>query len=47
MRSDTREPLDLGQDRMIPVNQLADMIAQIAYLVLDQKSIPTEITLTT
>lgn len=30
MRSDYREPLNLGQDRMISINQLVDMVAQIA-----------------
>lgn len=30
MRSDHREPLNLGQDRMITINQLLDMVAGIA-----------------
>jgi GDP-D-mannose 3',5'-epimerase len=30
MRSDYHEPLNLGQDRMISINQLADMVAEIA-----------------
>jgi GDP-D-mannose 3',5'-epimerase len=30
MRSDFREPLNLGQDRMVTINQLADMVAGIA-----------------
>ena len=30
MRSDYHEPLNLGQDRMVTVNELADMIADIA-----------------
>ena len=30
MRSDYREPLNLGQDRMISINQLVDMVAEIA-----------------
>jgi GDP-D-mannose 3', 5'-epimerase len=30
MRSDYREPLNLGQDRMVTINQLADMIAEVA-----------------
>lgn len=30
MRSDYHEPLNLGQDRMVTINQLADMIAEIA-----------------
>lgn len=30
MRSDYREPLNLGQDRMVSINQLVDMVAAIA-----------------
>ena len=30
MRSDYREPLNLGQDRMISINQLVDIVAEIA-----------------
>jgi nucleoside-diphosphate-sugar epimerase len=30
MRSDYGEPLNLGQDRMVSINQLADMVAKIA-----------------
>jgi nucleoside-diphosphate-sugar epimerase len=30
MRSDHREPLNLGQDRMISINELVDIVAQIA-----------------
>ena len=30
MRSDYREPLNLGQDRMISVNELVDIVAGIA-----------------
>ena len=30
MRSDHREPLNLGQDRMISINTLVDMVAEIA-----------------
>jgi GDP-D-mannose 3',5'-epimerase len=30
MRSDYREPLNLGQDRMVTINELADMIAEVA-----------------
>lgn len=30
MRSDYREPLNLGQDRMLSINELVDMIARIA-----------------
>jgi GDP-D-mannose 3', 5'-epimerase len=30
MRSDYREPINLGQDRMLSINDLVDMVAQIA-----------------
>jgi nucleoside-diphosphate-sugar epimerase len=30
MRSDHREPINLGQDRMISVNELVEMVAAIA-----------------
>jgi len=30
MRSEHREPINLGQDRMISINQLVDMVSQIA-----------------
>jgi nucleoside-diphosphate-sugar epimerase len=30
MRSDFHDPLNLGQDRMVSINELADMIADIA-----------------
>ena len=30
MRSDYREPLNLGQDRMVTINELVDMVARIA-----------------
>jgi GDP-D-mannose 3', 5'-epimerase len=30
MRSDHAEPLNLGQDRMVAINELADLIAEIA-----------------
>jgi nucleoside-diphosphate-sugar epimerase len=30
MRSDHREPINLGQDRMISINELVDMVAAIA-----------------
>lgn len=30
MRSDYREPLNLGQDRMVSINQLVDIVAEIA-----------------
>lgn len=39
MRSDFREPLNLGQDRMVTINQLADIIANIAGLPIRKKHI--------
>src|SRR6185369_1263796 len=30
MESDYRDPLNLGQDRMVTINQLADMVAEVA-----------------
>jgi nucleoside-diphosphate-sugar epimerase len=39
MRSDFREPLNLGQDRMISINQLADIIAKIADIRIVKKHI--------
>jgi GDP-D-mannose 3',5'-epimerase len=40
MRSDWREPLNLGQDRLVTINQLADMIANIAGLSLSKTHVP-------
>ncbi len=39
MRSDYREPLNLGQDRLITINQLADMVANIAGIQISKKHI--------
>ncbi len=39
MRSDYTEPLNLGQDRMVTINQLADMIADIAGISIIKKHI--------
>jgi len=39
MRSDFREPLNLGQDRMVTINQLADMVAEIAGFRIVKKHI--------
>jgi len=39
MRSDFYEPLNLGQDRMVTVNQLADIIADIAGIRISKKHI--------
>lgn len=40
MQSDYHEPLNLGQDRMVTINQLADMIAEIAGIRTVKKHIP-------
>ncbi len=40
MRSPHAEPLNLGQDRMVSINQLADMIADIAGLTIRKRHVP-------
>jgi GDP-D-mannose 3', 5'-epimerase len=40
MRSDYRNPLNLGQDRMVTINQLADIIADIAGIRVVKKHVP-------
>ena len=40
MRSDYAEPLNLGQDRLVTINQLADMLAEIADLRIIKKPGP-------
>jgi len=39
MRSDFHEPLNLGQDRMVTINQLADIVAEIAGIEISKKHI--------
>lgn len=39
MRSDFHEPLNLGQDRMVTINELADIIAKIAGTAIEKKHI--------
>ena len=39
MRSDFAEPLNLGQDRMVSINELADIVANIAGVEIDKKHI--------
>ncbi len=39
MRSDFHEPLNLGQDRMVSINQLADIIAVIAGITVAKKHV--------
>ncbi len=40
MRSDYAEPLNLGQDRMVTINELADMIAQLAGIEIVKVHVP-------
>jgi nucleoside-diphosphate-sugar epimerase len=40
MESDFREPLNLGQDRMVTINQLADMISSIAGFSVEKVHVP-------
>ena len=40
MRSDYTAPLNLGQDRLVSINQLADMIAEIAGFPIIKKHVP-------
>jgi nucleoside-diphosphate-sugar epimerase len=39
MRSDFRDPLNLGQDRLISINDLADLIMEIAGVKLDKRHV--------
>jgi nucleoside-diphosphate-sugar epimerase len=40
MRSSYREPLNLGQDRMVTINQLADIAAKAAGIKIKKKHVP-------
>jgi len=40
MASDYREPLNLGQDRMVTINELADMIMNIAGIRVEKRHVP-------
>jgi len=40
MQSDYHEPLNLGQDRLVTINQLADMIASAAGIQVTKKHVP-------
>jgi GDP-D-mannose 3',5'-epimerase len=40
MRSDFHEPLNLGQDRMVSIDQLADIVAKIAGVAIVKKHVP-------
>ena len=39
MRSDYADPLNLGQDRLLTINQLADMVAEIAGIRITKKHV--------
>jgi GDP-D-mannose 3', 5'-epimerase len=39
MRSEYRKPLNLGQDRMISINQLADMVAAAAGIAVEKRHV--------
>jgi GDP-D-mannose 3',5'-epimerase len=39
MRSNHREPINLGQDRMVTINQLADMVSRIAKVEITKKHV--------
>ena len=39
MRSDFNEPINLGQDRMVTINQLADIVAEAAGVEIEKKHI--------
>lgn len=40
MQSDHHEPINLGQDRLISINELADLIADIAGITIVKKHVP-------
>jgi nucleoside-diphosphate-sugar epimerase len=40
MRSDYAEPLNLGQDRLISINELADMVADAAGVRIEKRHVP-------
>jgi nucleoside-diphosphate-sugar epimerase len=40
MRSSFTEPLNLGQDRMVTINELADIVARIAGVEIAKKHVP-------
>lgn len=40
MRSDHHEPINLGQDRMVTINELAEMIVEIAGIKLKKRYVP-------
>src|SRR5208283_2077677 len=40
MRSDYHEPLNLGQDRMVTINELSDIVGDIAGIRISRKHVP-------
>lgn len=40
MRSNYSEPINLGQDRMVTINELADLVASVAGVKIEKKHIP-------
>ena len=40
MQSDYNQPLNLGQDRLVTINQLAEMVAEIAGIRIIKKHVP-------
>lgn len=40
MQSGHTEPLNLGQDRMVTINQLADIVAEIAGIEIEKRYVP-------
>lgn len=40
MRSDYHHPINLGQDRMVTINELVDMIANVASISIRKKHVP-------
>src|SRR5262249_31659504 len=40
MRSDYREPLNLGQDRMVTINQLVDIVSGVAGVTVEKRHVP-------
>ncbi len=40
MQSSYHQPLNLGQDRLVTINQLADMVATIAAIAITKKHVP-------
>jgi nucleoside-diphosphate-sugar epimerase len=40
MQSDYSQPLNLGQDRLVTINQLADIVAGIAGMRIGKKHVP-------